>query len=318
MSSYKVSDSVARYALAVPVAFSADGSLVRPHQAREGRHYRCPGCDAKVVLRSGKLRRPHFAHGGGDGCSTESTLHRAAKHQILQVIEEWKDGAGPQPCMSRPCPRYGCDGGIVQDVPHDITHAAAEVRLEDGSIADVVLFRGTDAAVAIEILVTHAVGSQKVERLSVPWMELLAVDVLDRPYWWSLSQDGLQPFVCPACAKRYESATRALSEIQGRTLAIAKRLGLRLPASPPYYSVAHDCWRCGSGMVAFVWPGGGGHGDRRPPAPIPASVQHRATDAGDYWANCCPSCSAVQGDHYLSHDNADYVSALALSQEVAG
>ncbi len=313
-----MSDSVARHALAVPIAFSADGSLVRPHQAREGRHYRCPGCGAKVVLRSGKLRRPHFAHGGGDGCSTESTLHRAAKHQILQVIEEWKDGAGPQPCMSRPCPRYGCDGGIVQDVPHDITHAAAEVRLEDGSIADVVLFRGTDAAVAVEILVTHPVGSQKAERLSVPWMELLAVDVLNRPYWWLVSQDGLQPFPCPACAKRDESATRALSEIQGRALAIAKRLGLRLPASPPYYSVAHDCWRCGSGMVAFVWPGGGGHGDRQPPAPIPASVQHRATDAGDYWANCCPSCSAVQGDHYLSHDNADYMSALALSQEVAG
>ena len=82
--------------------------------------------------------------------------------------------------LDRKCERrYGCDGGIVQDVPHDITHAAAEVRLEDGSIADVVLFRGTDAAVAVEILVTHAVGSQKAERLSVPWMELLAVDVLD-------------------------------------------------------------------------------------------------------------------------------------------
>lgn len=303
---------------AVPVAFSGDGSLVRPSEAQDGQRYRCPGCGAEVVLRRGELRRAHFAHRGGAGCSSESTLHRAAKHQVLRVIEEWKDGVGPRPCVSRPCPRYTCEGGIVQDVPDDVTHAAAEVRLDDGSIADIVLFRGRTPAVAIEILATHRVGHEKASRMTVPWMELLAEEVLDRPYWWVAVQDGLQPFACPTCTRRDETDARALREIQDRSLPIAERLGLSLPPSPPYNYVGHCCWRCRSEMVAFQWPGGGAHGARRPPAPIPSSVQLRATDGGDYWANCCPSCSAVQGDYYLARDNADYMLVRELSQDIYG
>ena len=212
-----------------------------------------------------------------------------------------------------------CEGGIVQDVPDDVTHATAEVRLGDGSIADIVLFRGEDVAAAIEILVTHRVGQQKAGRLRVPWMEIQAEAVLDRPYWWVLTQDGLQPFACPACAKRDESGARALGQIQDRALSIAEGLDLSLPATPPYHYVAHRCWRCETEMVAFLWPGGGDHSARRPPAPIPSSVQHRATDGGgDYWANCCPSCSAVQGDYYLARDNADYMFVRDLSQDIYG
>ena len=301
------------------MAFSGNGSLVRPSEAREGQHYRCPGCGADLVLRSGELRRPHFAHRGGDGCSSESTLHRAAKHELLRVVAEWKDGVGPRPCVSRPCPRYLCEGGIVQDIPDDVTHAAAEVRLGDGSIADIALFRGEDVAAAIEILVTHRVGHEKAARLGVPWMELRAEEVLDRPYWWLLVQDGLQPFECSACAKRDESGARTLRQIQAHALSIAERLDLSLPATPPYHYVAHGCWRCGTEMVAFLWPGGGDHSTRRPPAPIPPSVQHRATDGGgDYWANCCPSCAAVQGDYFLARDNADYLLVRELSQDIYG
>lgn len=311
----KLSDST----LAVPVAFSKDGSLIRPSEAREGQQYRCAGCGADVVLRIGKLRRPHFAHRGGDSCSSESALHRAAKHVLLRVIEEWKAGTGPRPCVSRPCPRYTCEGGIVQDVPDDVTHAAAEVRLVDGSIADIVLYRGRHPAVAIEILATHRVGHEKASRLRVPWMELRAQEVLDRPYWWVAVQDGLRPFSCPACAKRDEAAALRLREIQDCVLPIARRLHLSLPSSPPYHYVAHECWRCKSSMVAFLWPGGGARGSQRPPAPIPASVQHCATDGGgNYWANCCPDCSVVQGDYYLARDNEHYMFVRELSQDVLG
>lgn len=218
---------------AVPVAFAADGSLVRPGDAEPGQKYRCPGCSADVILRRGELRRAHFAHRGGDGCSAESSLHRAAKHRLVQVIEEWKGGVGPRPCVSRPCPSYLCEGGIVQDIPDDITHAAAEVRLPDGTIADVVLYRGTAAAAAIEILATHRVGHDKAVRLSVPWAELSAEEVLERPYWWMALQDGLQPFTCSECSKRAEGRARELREIQGRGLLIAERLEMPIPNSPP-------------------------------------------------------------------------------------
>lgn len=71
-------------------------------------------------------------------------------------------------------------------------------------------------------------------------------------------------------------------------------------------------------MLAFLWPGGGGHSARRPPDPIPRTVQHRVTDGGgNYWANCCPACSAVQGDYYLARDNEDYAQVRDLPDHVS-
>jgi hypothetical protein len=189
-----------------------------------------------------------------------------------------------------------------------VTHAEEEVRLADGSIADVVLFRGARPAAAIEILVTHRVGPEKAARMSLPWLELRADDVLDRPYWWVTEQDGLEPFTCPACERRETSRESELGDITDRARSVAQRLDLPLPPSPPYRYVPHICWRCGTEMLVFLWPGAGSHSGRRPPDPIPSSVQHRMTDgAGDYWANCCPECSVVQGDFYLERDNTDYL-----------
>jgi predicted RNA-binding Zn-ribbon protein involved in translation (DUF1610 family) len=298
---------LSRSSFAVPVAFTDDGALVRPAEARVGEEHRCPGCGARVILRRGQTRRPHFAHLTGDGCSSESTLHRAAKHQVRQVIEEWKEGRGPRPCVSRPCPNYVCDGGVVQDIPDDVTHAEVEVRLDEGVVADVVLFRGDRPAAAIEIRVTHGVSADKATRLSVPWMELGAEQVLERPYWWVAQQDGLQPFVCPACACRNRGAALRLQAIRDRAVDIARRIQLTLPPNPPYEWVPHRCWRCESDTVVFLWPGGGDHSTAAPPDPIPRTLQHRVTEGGgDYWANSCPSCSTVQGDYYLTRDNDDY------------
>lgn len=297
---------------AIPVAFTPEGRIVRPEQAEPGRGYRCPGCSAEVVLRQGELRRAHFAHRRGEGCSTESASHRAAKRLVVQVVLEWKGQGGPRPCIARPCPRYGCQGGVVQDVPEDLTHAAEEVRLLDGSVADVVLFRGDQPAAAIEIRATHRVTEEKARRLAIPWVELDALELLERPYWWTAVQDGLQPFRCPACAREEGARADEVAEIRARAIALATRAGTTLPPSPPYHFAPHTCWRCGAEMVAFLWPGSGNHSPRRPPDPIPAQVQRRMTDFwGDYWANCCPSCSALQGDHYLRTQNQDYIRVQA-------
>jgi hypothetical protein len=146
-------------------------------------------------------------------------------------------------------------------------------------------------------------------------VELRAADVLDRPYWWVAVQDGLQPFACPKCAERAEVHRAELSDIQSRALRIAERQQLVVPPSPPYNCVAHVCWRCASEMLAYLWPGGSDHSPRRPPDPIPETVQHRVTEgAGNYWANCCPRCSAVQGDYYLSRDNVDFARVRELAE----
>jgi hypothetical protein len=204
---------------------------------------------------------------------------------------------------------------VVQDIPDNITHAAAEVRI-DGSVGDVVLYRGETPAAVVEVLATSRVSYEKANRFTVPWLELRAEDVLERPYWWVAVQDGLHPFTCPACAARTEERLAGLWDVQTRARLVAERQALPLPPSPPYFYVPHNCWRCGIEMVAFLWPGAG-HSPRRPPDPIPPTVQHRVTEgAGDYWANCCPRCSIVQGDYYLERDNPDFAMVRELPDDI--
>lgn len=159
------------------------------------------------------------------------------------------------------------------------------------------------------------VSERKADRLEIPWMALLAEDVMERPYWWVAAQDGLRPFRCPACSRRDARRSGELNAVTARARLLAAQEGWPLPPSPPYRFVSHHCWRCSSAMVVFLWPGGGGHSRQRPPEPIPASLRHRVTDGwGDYWANCCPRCSAVQGDYYLPRDNRDYAMVRELTR----
>lgn len=199
--------------IAVPVAVDKAGELVRPQDADPAGSYRCPGCGSELIVRQGELRRAHFAHRRGDGCSIESVLHRAAKRRLVQVVEQWLHSGGPRPCISRPCPLYTCDGGVVQDVPDDVTGVAEEVRLADGTIGDVVLYRDQSPCAVVEVMATHAVGREKAARLGLPWFEVEAEAVLERPYWWVAVQDGLEPFTCPACSRMSGMLTKGRSTV---------------------------------------------------------------------------------------------------------
>lgn len=304
--------------LAVPVARAPDGSLARPRQANPELPYTCAGCGAPLVLRRSGVRRAHFAHRGGDGCSTESVLHRAAKELVVRVVEEWVRAGGPRPAVSRSCPRWTCDGGVTQDLPDDITHARAEVRVPGGAIADVVLYRGETPAAAVEIVATHRVDREKAQGLGLPWVELDAQTLIDNPYWWVPVQDGLRPFACPKCQGRADALRDEAAEIDARARVVAERAGLQPPPSPPYGWVPHRCWRCTAEMVAYLWPAGGGHSAARPPEPVPETVRLCATEGygAEYWANCCPECHAVQGDYHLRRANADYIRMTELMLEL--
>jgi predicted RNA-binding Zn-ribbon protein involved in translation (DUF1610 family) len=295
-----------RAAGAVPVARSPSGELVRPDEAESGMAYTCPGCGEAVLLRRGERRRAHFAHRRAS-CAPDSTLHRAAKAKVVEVVEAWRSGDGPRPCISRPCARVACGGGIVQDLPDDVTAARSEVRLASGLVGDVVLYRGPEPAVAVEILVTSRVTAERAARFGLPWVELDAREVLERPYWWVAVRDGLRPFSCPTCEASEGERRAEVDAIRGRAERLAQRAGLEVSTSPAYHPVSHRCWRCGSEIVVYVWRGGGRHSPEHPPEPIPATVRYRVTEgAGNYWANCCPACSAVQGDYYLAEGNTEY------------
>jgi hypothetical protein len=174
-------------------------------------------------------------------------------------------------------------------------------------IGDVVLYRGSEPAVVIELFATSRVTQDKAGRLLLPWVELDAQEVVDRPYWWVAVQDGLRTFSCPECARREAARAHDVEQIQKRARQTAVTQGLEFPAHPEYHAVSQVCWRCSAEIVVYVWRSGGRHSTRRPPEPIPRTVRHQVTEgAGAYWANCCPKCAAVQGDYYLVKENTAY------------
>lgn len=61
-----------------------DDRVLAANARRPGDHF-CPGCDAQVVLKRGKIVAPHFAHKANSACTYgagESALHRDVKYAI--------------------------------------------------------------------------------------------------------------------------------------------------------------------------------------------------------------------------------------------
>ena len=78
-------------------------------------------------------------------------------------------------------------------------------------------------------------------------------------------------------------------------------MSLQLVGGSGYRSAKRRCWKCGESTVVWNWPGHVMWDDQEPPKPIPSNVRWAYSGAamGDYWANVCEHCGAVQGDWYL-------------------
>lgn len=122
----------------------------------------------------------------------ERALGRKAQNR--QVIQDAMAGRGPAPQVRRYCSECG---ERRQDIP---VARIRSVHLEtalDGLRPDVLLVGEANAPLcAVEVFHRHAVGTAKAERLQIPWVELLATQVLDDPLVWFPSQDHLKSLPC--------------------------------------------------------------------------------------------------------------------------
>lgn len=65
------------------------GSRIEAQDAAPGESYRCPGCNAELVLKHGRIRTPHFAHKAETSCDwakSETPQHRAAKLLVAEAF----------------------------------------------------------------------------------------------------------------------------------------------------------------------------------------------------------------------------------------
>lgn len=185
--------------LHVPYGAEPTGKLISGKSAVRGVDYICPGCGHKLVLKTGPVKVRHFAHASNGACSYESLLHKTAKALIVQVITE-NAGANGTPGklnLSNACTDCACPK--TTRLPAKTFSSAKQEVGVNGFVCDVVGYRGSQIALAIEIVHTHKVTEVKALALQVYWAELNAIDVVENPYVWNPIRANLKPYRCSRC-----------------------------------------------------------------------------------------------------------------------
>lgn len=283
--------------LTVPVAHTSEEEPVRPDEAIRGKDHYCPACKEELIYRSGEVMRPHFAHHGGNPCSSpETILHHAAKRRLVKTTRRWTEGKRQAPRFARECRLCG-KPKVEQKIPDSVTEVRLEHALPNGYRPDVLLLAGADAsepAAAIEVVVTHEVGEQKRKDLSLPWIEVTAESVMAKmakreTRCLEVERDGLGKPVCAGCGER-------LAGLRGRLKDLLGRWNVDWPKEA-YRIGVQGCWNCEATIPAFDW-GARMHSTQEPPTPRPRTIQYRYSNTvgSKYWANTCPKCDQIQGD----------------------
>lgn len=163
--------------------------------------YTCPGCGHKLVLRAGSVKVRHFAHASDGACSYESLLHKTAKALVAQAITENADahGSARKLKLSNAC--ADCAWPHITPLPAKTFSSAKQEVGVNGFVCDVVGYRGSKIALAIEIVHTHKVTEAKALALQVYWAELNAADVVENPYVWNPIRAKLKPYRCSRCER---------------------------------------------------------------------------------------------------------------------
>ncbi len=173
---------------------------------RRGRApFTCPGCGDELTPRLGALRARHFAHRPGAACpltAPETALHFNAKQRLLALCAEAFAGARVVTLLTR-CASCRC----IDARP---LAALGDGAVAEGAVgalrADVLVTRRGAPALALEVLVTHAVDAAKEAALlsaGVPAVEVDARDEWEREGAGAVAEVvchrtlGLE--ACPAC-----------------------------------------------------------------------------------------------------------------------
>lgn len=168
------------------VPFAVDcltGDVVKAGIASRSREYQCLDCQSRLFLREGLERQKHFAHPptSSTGCAGESLNHKAAKVLLAQQLRRDLESSGKFH-FQQYCPGAGdkCKlGNLVPDMRaiECWTGVELEVAYLDFRL-DVAIVNGSEVVFGFEVYHRHEVPEKKSTKLKIPWMELIADDIL--------------------------------------------------------------------------------------------------------------------------------------------
>lgn len=190
--------------LKIPYALTQNKDIVNPRMANKDDEFFCPQCDSAVILRSGEINRPHFAHKKDTECSAESVRHVTAKKMIIYAWKNPADMMHPRHDRFSPsgvfifrkcrkCEKgaYGNilvgDIGVIDDVKDEV--GVGNYRVDVGFMSCGI------PEFAIEVVHTHRVPREKWNDFTdweFPCVEVECEHVLDR---WKSFLEG-KPGLC--------------------------------------------------------------------------------------------------------------------------
>ena len=200
----------------------------------------CPSCEHPLVAKKGLVKVPHFAHyqGGDCGKGIETALHHMAKG----ILENRQEIALPYP--ADPTKLY------------PIEKVDLEKRLGD-IIPDVIVYIGGQP-ILIEVVVTHGIDVEKMEKIKDLGISTLVIDLSDEDR--ALSEDELAPIIVEGTEKKRwafnvfsERTKQRQVESARRFKVIERRNALHVDGCPipartwrgkPFANVRWDCWHC--------------------------------------------------------------------------
>lgn len=238
--------------VALAFARDRDGALVAvgaldPAARLARAPFRCPGCGDELTPRLGAVRARHFAHRPGSRCpltAPETALHFNAKQRLLALCAEAFAGARAVTLATR-CP------ACRRPDPRPLA-ALGDAAAAEGAVgtmrADVLVTRRGRPALALEVLVTHAVDAAKagaLEAVAVPMVEIDARDEWERGDEVLVHRAlGFPP--CPAC--RAQARAEAGRAAGGEAAEIAELEAYRARGLLP--ATAHGPRRAGDAELS--------------------------------------------------------------------
>lgn len=167
--------------------------------------FSCLACGDELIPHLGALRARHFAHRAGSACpltAPETALHLDVKERLLALCADAFAGRRSVTVLAR-CP--ACRQLAPRDLAREGDAAVAEGAV--GALrADVLVLSGGRPALAIEVVVTHAVDAAKEAALAAAGVPAVEVDA--REEWEREEPAGVSIAcarslgfeACPACA----------------------------------------------------------------------------------------------------------------------
>ncbi|MBD1900322.1 hypothetical protein H6F50_16530 [Coleofasciculus sp. FACHB-712] len=286
------------------VAYTQEGHLIKAVNAQKGQSYICPNCNRELILRRGKIKRPHFAHKTlSVNCTPETALHYIFKILLREKIQHHLESKLPLDikwnCEYCPNPHTG-----------NLLKKAVQVKLEHNlgvCKPDIALLDKDNKVIAvIEVVVSHSPEQSTLdyyERNKIALIQYILttdedISRLNNPL---IEPDKVNFCRNPKCndCGRYKS----------------KKYLLIINAC---------CWKCSELMKVAAIDGDDGYistsdfseSDRELANEKGARVisQYSQTVGRTYFANTCRKCKAFIGDHYLF---TDYIAASHYEEDVS-